>query len=59
MIDDSIADARIAYRRDGAAVIRDVLDMGWIAAPGTPEDLARRIAEDTTVWGSVLDRIAK
>ena len=30
MIDDSIATARIAYRRDGAAVIRDVLDTGWI-----------------------------
>ena len=49
-IDNILADPEVQSK---------LLDMGWIAAPGTPEDLARRIAEDTTVWGSVLDRIAK
>lgn len=34
-----------------------LLDMGWQAAGGTPEDLAARITEDTAIWGAVLDRI--
>ena len=38
-------------------VKQKLLDMGWVAAPGTPEELAARITDDTAVWGSVLDRI--
>lgn len=39
------------------AVQKRLLDMGWQAAGGSPEDLKQRIAEDTKVWGAVLDRI--
>lgn len=42
---------------DDETVQQRLLDMGWQAAGGTPEDLENRIAEDTKVWGSVLDRI--
>ncbi|MBC7133094.1 MAG: tripartite tricarboxylate transporter substrate binding protein [Roseovarius sp.] len=34
-----------------------MLAMGWQAAPGTPEDLAARIASDTRMWGAVIDRV--
>ncbi|WCR11827.1 tripartite tricarboxylate transporter substrate binding protein [Paracoccus stylophorae] len=38
--------------------VRDrMLAMGWQAQGGTPEELAQRIADDTRVWGDVLDRI--
>ncbi|MDD8024228.1 MAG: tripartite tricarboxylate transporter substrate binding protein [Paracoccaceae bacterium] len=40
-----------------ATVQQRLLDMGWQAAGGSPEDLKQRIAEDTAVWGAVLDRI--
>lgn len=40
-----------------ADVQKRLLDMGWQAAGGTPEELQQRIAEDTAVWGAVLDRI--
>ncbi|MFD2173913.1 Bug family tripartite tricarboxylate transporter substrate binding protein [Rhodobacter lacus] len=39
------------------AVQQKLIDMGWQAAGGTPETLATRIAEDTAIWGAVLDRI--
>jgi tripartite-type tricarboxylate transporter receptor subunit TctC len=41
---------------DGA-VQKRLEDMGWQAAGGTPEDLQQRIAQDTKIWGAVLDRI--
>lgn len=34
-----------------------LLDMGWLAAGGTSEELQQRIAGDTEIWGAVLDRI--
>ncbi len=34
-----------------------LLSMGWQAAPGTTEELAARIADDTEVWGAVIDQI--
>jgi tripartite-type tricarboxylate transporter receptor subunit TctC len=34
-----------------------LLAIGWQAAPGTPEELEERIAADTAMWGSVIDRI--
>ena len=34
-----------------------LLAMGWQAAPGSPEDLAKRITDDTSVWGAVIDGI--
>ena len=34
-----------------------LLAVGWRAAPGTPEQLEERIAEDTEMWGSVIDRV--
>ena len=40
-----------------ADVQKRLLDMGWQAAGGTPEELQQRITEDTAVWGAVLDRI--
>lgn len=40
-------------------VQQKMLDMGWVAAGGSPQDLAQRITDDTGVWGSVLDRIGK
>lgn len=39
------------------AVQKRLEDMGWQAAGGTPEQLQQRIAEDTAIWGAVLDRI--
>ncbi|KEO60816.1 Bug family tripartite tricarboxylate transporter substrate binding protein [Thioclava indica] len=39
------------------AVQKRLLDMGWQAAGGTPEELQQRIADDTKIWGAVLDRI--
>ncbi len=39
------------------AVQTRLLDMGWQAVGGTPEELQQRIAEDTAIWGAVLDRI--
>ena len=39
------------------AVKQRLLDMGWQAAGGSADALAQRIATDTEVWGSVLDRI--
>ncbi|MFD1796356.1 Bug family tripartite tricarboxylate transporter substrate binding protein [Paracoccus aurantiacus] len=39
------------------AVQQKLLDMGWQAAGGTADDMKNRIAEDTTMWGAVLDRI--
>ena len=34
-----------------------LLAMGWQAQPGTPAELADRIAADTELWGAVIDRI--
>jgi hypothetical protein len=31
--------------------------MGWQVAGGTAAELQQRIAEDTAIWGAVLDRI--
>ncbi len=39
------------------AVQEQLLGIGWQAAPGTPEDLAARIAADTEMWGAVIDRV--
>lgn len=39
------------------AVQQRLLDMGWQAAGGSAEDMTNRIAEDTEMWGGVLDRI--
>ncbi|WP_265502021.1 Bug family tripartite tricarboxylate transporter substrate binding protein [Paracoccus beibuensis] len=33
-----------------------LLAMGWQAQPGTSEDLAERITDDTAMWGGVIDR---
>ena len=41
---------------DGTVAER-LLAMGWQAQPGTPEDLAQRIADDTTLWGGVIDAL--
>ena len=40
-----------------ADVQRRLADMGWQVAGGTAADLQQRIADDTKVWGAVLDRI--
>jgi tripartite-type tricarboxylate transporter receptor subunit TctC len=32
-----------------------LLAMGWQAQSGTPDDLAARIAQDTAMWGGVID----
>lgn len=32
-----------------------LLAMGWQAQPGTPDELAQRIADDTAMWGGVID----
>jgi hypothetical protein len=29
--------------------------MGWQAQPGSPDELAQRIADDTAMWGGVID----
>ena len=34
-----------------------LLAMGWQVQPGTPEDLAQRIADDTALWGGVIDTV--
>lgn len=39
------------------AVQERMLAMGWQAAPGTPEALSERIAQDTVMWGAVIDRV--
>ena len=39
------------------AVQEQLLAIGWSAAPGTPADLAERIATDTAMWGAVIDRV--
>lgn len=39
------------------AVQEQLLAIGWNGAPGTPEDLAERIAVDTAMWGGVIDRV--
>ncbi|QBX34914.1 tripartite tricarboxylate transporter substrate binding protein [Paracoccus liaowanqingii] len=36
-------------------VTERLLAMGWQVQPGTPEDLAQRIADDTALWGGVID----
>ena len=41
----------------GASVQERMLAMGWQVAPGSPDDLAERIAGDTVMWGAVIDRI--
>ncbi|MDB6454518.1 Bug family tripartite tricarboxylate transporter substrate binding protein [Falsirhodobacter sp. 20TX0035] len=33
---------------------KTLLDLGWEATPGTPEDLAARIKADTVLWGRAL-----
>lgn len=33
-----------------------LLAMGWQVAPGAPGDLAARIADDTALWGAVIDK---
>lgn len=38
-------------------VQKKLLDMGWQAAGGTPEDLAARITADTEMWGAVIDKV--
>lgn len=38
-------------------VQKKLLDMGWQAAGGTPEDLAKRITDDTAMWGAVIDKV--
>lgn len=40
-------------------VQQKLLEMGWVAAPGTPEALAQRIADDTAVWGTVIEGITE
>lgn len=40
------------------AMQEELLDMGWQAQGGTPDDLAARIEADTVIWGAVMDRIA-
>ncbi|WP_146746237.1 Bug family tripartite tricarboxylate transporter substrate binding protein [Rhodovulum viride] len=39
-------------------VQQKLLAIGWQAAPGTPGELADRIAADTAMWGAVIDRVA-
>lgn len=34
-----------------------LLATGWQVSPGTPQDMAQRIADDTAMWGAVIDRI--
>lgn len=38
-------------------VQQKLLAMGWQAQGGTADDLAKRIADDTTLWGAVIDGI--
>lgn len=39
------------------AVQQKLMDMGWLAAGGTPDELAQRITDDTTMWGAVIDKV--
>ncbi|AZY92263.1 tripartite tricarboxylate transporter substrate binding protein [Paracoccus sp. Arc7-R13] len=39
------------------AVAERLLAMGWQAQPGTPDDLAQRIDDDTALWGGVIDAV--
>ncbi len=39
------------------AVQKKLLDMGWQAAGGTADDLSKRIAADTEMWGAVIDKV--
>jgi len=39
------------------SVQKKLAAMGWTVAGGSSADLAQRIADDTQVWGKVLDRI--
>ncbi|SHI42593.1 Bug family tripartite tricarboxylate transporter substrate binding protein [Wenxinia saemankumensis] len=39
------------------AVQEQLLAIGWVAAPGTAAGMEERIAQDTAMWGGVLDRI--
>ena len=34
-----------------------LLAIGWQAQPGTPQDLAQRITDDTVLWGGVIDTV--
>ncbi|SIS50386.1 Bug family tripartite tricarboxylate transporter substrate binding protein [Paracoccus saliphilus] len=41
----------------GDAEIQDkLLAIGWKAEPGTPEEFAARIKDDTELWGAVIDK---
>lgn len=33
-----------------------LLAIGWQTQPGTPDDLAQRITDDTAMWGKVIDK---
>ncbi|MDB6176994.1 tripartite tricarboxylate transporter substrate binding protein [Paracoccus sp. Z330] len=37
-------------------VQKKLLAIGWQTAPGTPDDLSARIAQDTAMWGEVIDK---
>ncbi len=37
-------------------VRQQLLAMGWQAEPGSPQDMAQRIEQDTAMWGKVIDR---
>lgn len=39
------------------AVQEQLVAIGWQAAPGSPDDLRQRIADDTAMWGEVIDRV--
>ena len=39
------------------AIHAQFLAIGWQAAPGSPDDLRQRIADDTAMWGGVIDRV--
>lgn len=59
-IDDAIVEhlnAEINTILQDETVQKRLLDMGWQVAGGTSEELVQRIAEDTEIWGAVLDRI--
>ncbi|WBU57476.1 Bug family tripartite tricarboxylate transporter substrate binding protein [Paracoccus sediminicola] len=38
-------------------VQQKLLDMGWQAAGGSADDLTQRIADDTGMWGAVIDKV--
>lgn len=39
------------------ALADQLLTMGWKVTPGTPDDMAKRMADDSALWGAVIDRI--